>query len=120
MQRGKNILVIDDQAAIREFLYDLLSIGGFSVTCCPDGPSALRAAESRVFDIVITDFNMPFMTGAEVTKSFRRSFPAAIIIGVSSDERKEDFVSAGADSFLQKPYRCADLIALIFCHHSQL
>jgi len=73
----------------------------------------VSAAARRIFDIVITDYNMPGITGSEVAKCLRGHFPASIIIGVSSDDRKEDFLRAGADAFLQKPYGHADLIAII-------
>ncbi len=112
-QPVKTLLVIEDTEVIRDFLCDLLAAFGFSVTCCSDGPSALKVAESRDFDVVITDYDMPGMTGAEVTKHLRERSAASIIIGVSSDDRKEDFLSAGADAFLQKPYRHTDLLALI-------
>src|SRR5574337_171111 len=113
MRRRKKIAVIEDEAVIRNFHCALLASDGYDVCCCPDGPSALKAAERMAFDIVITDYDMPRMTGAEITRRFRELLPESIIIGVSSDDRREDFLRAGADVFLQKPYRHADLLALI-------
>lgn len=113
MQPGKKILVVDDDDFIRDFLCELFALSGFDVSCCPDGPSALKAAEKKIFDIVISDYNMPAMTGAEVARRLRGLFPCSVIIGVSSDCRKDDFLNAGADAFLQKPYTHTQLIALI-------
>ncbi len=113
MQTCKKILVIEDTELIREFLCDLLDSAGYDVTCCQDGPSAVKAAARLIFDIIITDYDMPSMTGAEVATHFRERLPSSIIIGLSSGDRKEDFLNAGADAFLQKPYHYADLLAII-------
>jgi CheY-like chemotaxis protein len=56
---------------------------------------------------------MPNMNGVDVTKHLRAKFPAALIIGVSIEDRNEDFVAAGANGFLLKPYQYRDILALI-------
>jgi CheY-like chemotaxis protein len=53
------------------------------------------------------------MNGVEVTKRLRLRFPGAVIIGVSTDDRREDFLAAGADAFLLKPFRNAELLNLV-------
>jgi len=90
-----------------------LTADGYDVTGCPDGASALDDAAKRRYDCVITDYRMPRMNGLEATKHLRSLFPSATIIGVSIIDRQEDFINAGADAFLLKPYQYDDLLALI-------
>ncbi len=112
MEGRKNVLVIEDVSSVREFLCQLLTNDGFEVQGCDDGMSALTASE-RPVHVIITDYHMPNMNGIEATRQLRARFPAAIIIGVSSDDKGKDFLAAGADAFLLKPYRYADLLSII-------
>ncbi len=113
MSDKRTVLVVEDSPMVRESLCAVLQANGFEVRCCGDGTSALDAAHERDFHAVITDYSMPDMNGAEVARLLRPRFPVSIIIGVSSDDRKEDFLAAGADAFLLKPYRFAALVALL-------
>ncbi len=113
MEGRRSVLVIEDALPIRESLCAELQTHGFEVCCCGDGMSALDAAVENDFHVIITDYRMPNMNGVEVTKRLRMRSPLSIIIGVSLDDRREDFLAAGADAFLQKPYECADLVNLM-------
>jgi len=113
MESTKSVLVIEDTQAIRESLCGLLEICGFAVRGCEDGVSALEAAAETTFHVIITDYHMPNMDGAEVTKHLRKRFPGSVIIGLSSDDKGEAFLAAGADVFLFKPYRNADILDLV-------
>lgn len=113
MEGKRTVLVIEDTVLVRETLRDMLKADGFEVRECGDGASALDAAAKSDFHIIITDYRMPNMNGVEATKHLRLRFPASVIIGVSSDDRRADFLAAGADAFLLKPYRYDDLINLL-------
>lgn len=113
MKKGKNILVVDDTPHVRDFLYNLLQEDGFEVSVCEDGISALNASIGSTFDVIITDYRMPFMNGVEVTKHLRLRFPASIIIGISMENARDDFLGAGADAFLFKPFKYDELVKLI-------
>jgi DNA-binding response OmpR family regulator len=113
MEAKRTVLVIDDTLLIRECLCYALEADGFEVFDCEDGLSALGAAAEKDFHIIITDYRMPNMNGVEVTKHLRLRFPAAIIIGVSSDDKRADFLAAGADAFLLKPYTYDSLITFL-------
>ncbi len=113
MEDKRSVLVIDDALLARETLCAVLESIGFEVHGCEDGASALEAASKNDFHVIITDYRMPHMNGVAVTRRLRRRFPAAVIIGVSSDDEKNDFLAAGADAFLLKPYRYRDLLTLI-------
>jgi len=73
----------------------------------------LTAAAKNEFQVIITDYCMPNMNGVDVTRRLRTRFPASIIIGVSSDHMSEDFLAAGANAFLLKPYRYSELVNLL-------
>lgn len=113
MESKRTVLVIEDALLVRECLCDLLKDDGFEVNDCGDGMSALDAATKNDFRVIITDYRMPNMNGAVVTARLRARFPASIIIGTSLDDRRKDFLAAGADAFLQKPYEYAELADLI-------
>jgi len=113
MKCKRTVLVIEDTLLVRECLCHALEADGFEVCDCEDGPSALAVAEENDFHIIITDYRMPHMNGAEATKHLRLRFPASVIIGVSSDDKREAFLAAGADAFLLKPYEYDDLINLL-------
>ncbi len=113
MEGKRTVLVIDDTLLVRECLCHALEADGFEVCECEDGPSALAVAAENDFHIIITDYRMPNMNGVEVTKHLRLRFPAAIIIGVSSDDKRADFLAAGADAFLLKPYAYDNLITFL-------
>ncbi len=113
MEGRRNILVIEDTTPVRELLCQLLETSGFNVRGCDDGAAALEAAAEGDFHVIITDFNMPNMNGVDATKRLRTRFPASVIIGVSSADKKEEFLAAGADDFLFKPYRFAEILTLM-------
>lgn len=113
MKSKRTVLVIEDLLPIRELLCDLLTKGGFEVRGCEDGATALDAAAKNTYHFIITDYRMPNMNGVDVTKHLRTRFPASVIIGVSSDDKRADFLAAGANAFLLKPYRYKDILFLL-------
>ena len=113
MERKKKVLVIEDTDIIRDFLCELLRTSGFEVRGCDNGMSGLETAAKEGFDVVITDYDMPAMNGADVTRHLRSAFPASIILGVSCADKEADFLGAGANAFLMKPYRPAELLAIL-------
>jgi two-component system response regulator MtrA len=113
MAGKRRVLFIEDAVSFRKTLCDLLVADGFQVCECGDGASALDAAEIGDFHVIITDYHMPNMNGADVTRRLRSRFPASVIIGVSLDDMRKVFLSAGADAFLQKPFEYDDLVKLL-------
>jgi DNA-binding response OmpR family regulator len=113
MAAKRSVLLIEDAAAFRKILCDLLQADGFQVRSCSDGASALNTAEIDDFHVIITDYRIPNMNGADVTKKLRARFPESIIIGISLEDMRKEFLAAGADAFLQKPFEYDDLVKLI-------
>lgn len=114
MKDKRTVLFIEDATLLRKTLCDLLQADGFRVSGCGDGALALDAAEKNDFHFIITDYRMPSMNGVDVTRRLRGRFPEAVIIGVSWEDRQKDFLAAGADVFLQKPFEYDDLVKLMY------
>lgn len=104
------ILVIDNDVAILELLRNFLILSGFYVRAARDGLSGLELLKHETFDIIITDCDMPGMSGIELTALLRSINPSLYIIGMSADSKKEDFLKAGADLFVSKPFKLSSLL----------
>ena len=65
------ILVVDDEESIREFLEIMLRKEGYEVTCAEDGQAALDLIKKKSVDMVISDMQMPNMTGLELLKNVK-------------------------------------------------
>lgn len=112
-----SILLIDDSSALRQLTAESLRQRGFAVTCAAGGAEALAAIERTPndFDVIVTDFAMPLVSGVEVirfARNLRSDWPAVIITGYAD-------ASAIADRpldvpLLSKPFREKDLIEGIF------
>ena len=105
-KRGVRILVVDDDALIRWSLEKSLSGAGYHVTTANDGVDAVARIEEGVFDIVITDMQMPRMGGGELLSEVKKRAPETQVIilsGLFSREVARGAVAAGAAMFLQKP-----------------
>lgn len=107
------ILIIDDDPIFSDALDALLRANGFEVRRCADGESALDAARERYYRVIITDYRMPGMSGTEVARLLRAQCPDAFIIGLSADRKRSDFLEAGADAFLNKPFLYDELMSLV-------
>lgn len=109
-ERRHRILVIDNDVALLELLRDFLSFSGFYVRTAPDGLSGLELFKQETFDIIITDCDMPGINGIELTALLRSINPSLYIIGISADIKREDFLKAGADLFISKPFRLSQIL----------
>jgi DNA-binding response OmpR family regulator len=113
MEGKRTVLLIEDAESLRETLCDLLQADGFHMRGFRDGASALEASAEKDFHIIIIDYSLPDMNGADVTKRLRARFPTAIIIGISLNDRSGAFLAAGANAFLQKPFEYDELVRLM-------
>lgn len=109
----KSILVVDDSAPVRTALGELLEQGGWWVTLCSDGASAIKSATNTTFDAALVDFNLQGSRGSDVIESLRELLPGACIIGISFHDRKEEFKVAGADGFLMKPFETEEVAEIV-------
>jgi CheY-like chemotaxis protein len=98
------ILVVDDDAAIRDSLALVLKSGGYDATTAVNGFDALLQLKRRVPAIVLSDLNMPQMSGFEFLSVVRRRFPQISVIAMSGAYHAEDSIPGGviADAFYAK------------------
>src|ERR1022692_5135856 len=101
-----SILVIDDEAAIRESLDVLLTLEGYTVQMAVDGEQGLRALEQESFDLLLLDLALPGQSGLELLpqiKELRPDFPVIMITAYGTVDNVVDAIRAGAENFVQKP-----------------
>lgn len=109
-----NILIVDDERAIRASLRTILGSYGFSIVEAARGEEALESMRSRQFDAVLLDLNMPGMNGIEACKQMRASDPRLPIIMLTVQEGEDWKVAAldaGADDYVTKPFQLRELVA---------
>ena len=112
------ILVVDDEAAIREYETSLLSELGHEVLTAADGAEALRLACERRPHLVLLDIMMPELSGIEVCRQLRadpRTRDTRIIMVSAVDAKRalEESIIAGADDFLAKPVHALELMVRV-------
>lgn len=107
-----SILLIDDCAMMRQFIALFLS-QKYHVTDCATAEEALRLAECGFRPrLVITDLELPGMSGIELIRNFQLTMPFTPLVVVSSAKESKariEALSAGADDFLSKPFHPAEL-----------
>jgi len=113
----KLILLADDSEEIRRFLEEtVLTPAGYRVQAVADGLAALAFAHSQHPRLVITDHQMPNLTGIELTERLQRDLPEIPVILMTSDASKGlvlEALRAGAVDFLTKPFEADQLLAAV-------
>ncbi len=110
------ILVIDDEAAIREVVQRLLAQEGYDVVETPDAATAFALVAERHFDAVITDVRMPGTSGLELLAELKRTNPNAVVVvmtGYADMDMVLAALRADADDFIVKPVNVPALAAVL-------
>ena len=112
---GKRILVIDDDAACRALLEDQLGQEGYAVKTVCDGKAGLEEMHKRHFDAVITDGQVPGLSGLEFVRFSRIAWPDRPVILVSSDANYFtcDAERSGTITCIHKPYEATLLLNVL-------
>ena len=112
-----NILVIDDDAEIREIVQVLLSSEGYTVETVADGMQALTMLTEKTFlpDVIILDIMMPDMDGYSVCKQIREisQVPIILITAKGEDYERVMGLDIGADDYITKPFGVMELISRV-------
>ena len=111
-----SILVVDDDAEMRELLLDVLRGEGYEVAEAKDGTEAVLALRARTFDVVLMDKNMPGPSGLDLLPGFRRVCPRSQIIMMTAFGDVPSYMEAaekGAVEYLFKPFRLEEMKAAI-------
>jgi len=108
------ILVVDDEPGVRQVLVDGLAEEGHDVSSASDGPEGLEQLRRQEFDLLIVDFAMPLMNGAEVVKAARLIRPGQKVLFVTGYSDTAAIEEAAGDApVVRKPFRPADISAAI-------
>ena len=110
------ILIVDDEAGVRELLGDALRIAGFETSTASDGMSALTAIRNKKPDLLIIDINMPLMDGFELVERLRSTNDLTPVLMLTAREDKADItrgLKIGADDYVVKPFGIEELILRI-------
>ena len=114
-QSNLKFLVVDDFATMRRIIRNLLKELGFSnVDEAEDGVSALAKLRAERFDFVVSDWNMPNMTGIDLLRNIRadEQLKALPVLMVTAEAKKENIIAAaqaGANGYVVKPFTAATL-----------
>jgi DNA-binding NtrC family response regulator len=109
-------LLADDEAGIRQLLFDALTGEGFKVTLAKDGQESLDKLKNRRFDLLITDIHMPRLNGIELLRKMKRARRKERVIIMTG--KPVDQAVFGADTLpvftqLDKPFEIESLIRVV-------
>ncbi len=112
------ILIVDDEAAIREVTQDILESCGYRVLTAEDGEKAVKVFQKHAqeIDLVLLDIVMPKMGGEETFAKLREISPDVRVLlssGYSQNEKAQQLLQEGALEFIQKPYQAKNLLSRI-------
>ena len=113
------ILVVDDDPAIGGGLRQALNAQGYDAEWARTGQEAIDLAASRATELVLLDLGLPDIDGVDVCRRLRALHPALIICILTAREDEIDVVvglDAGADDYVTKPFRLAELLARLRAH----
>jgi two-component system, OmpR family, phosphate regulon response regulator OmpR len=110
-----HLLVVDDDARLRELLRRYLSENGFRVTTAADAGEARANLASFAFDLVVLDVMMPGESGLDLTRALRREVqvPVLLLTAMAEPEDRVNGLEQGADDYLSKPFEPRELVLRI-------
>jgi excisionase family DNA binding protein len=109
------VLVVDDEASIRDLLSKTLALAEYDVDLAFDGRTALERLRTAPYDLLITDLKMPGVDGLTVIREARRlktDLPVIIITGFSTEASAIEAVNLGVSGYLTKPFRVPRVLAV--------
>ena len=107
------ILIVDDEASVRDSLYQWFTTDGYRVDTADEATTALKKLQDNLWDIILLDIKMPGMDGIEVLKEIKRNYPLIEVImltGHASLEIAREGMKLGAFDYLMKPIDLDELL----------
>ena len=114
-----NILVVDDDAAIRMTLSKILEKEGYLVETAESGRKAIRMSNERFFNVALIDIRLPDIEGTKLLEKLKRTEPKMvkiIVTGYPSLKNAVEAVNKGADGYVLKRFDAGELLAMIEEH----
>jgi two-component system response regulator PhoP len=108
------VLVVEDEASLRETLKTRLTEAGFTVDVAQDGEEGLFAGKEYPLDVAIIDLGLPKLAGLEVIRRLRaagKAFPILILTARDNWQDKVEGLQAGADDYVAKPFHFEEVLA---------
>jgi len=115
-QWAVRILVVEDEASLREGIVDLLIGDGHVVSAVGDGVAGVEAGLREAFDVVVLDLMLPRLDGMEVCRRLRSARPGMPILMLTARGSEDDKVRGlmeGADDYVTKPFSARELLARV-------
>jgi two-component system KDP operon response regulator KdpE len=109
------VLVVDDERSLRDFVQRNLEIRGYKVRTAANGLEALAIFKNQFVDLVILDVMMPNMDGLETLKRIREksTVPVIVLSALGEEQDKVRALNLGADDYLSKPFGVKELLARV-------
>jgi DNA-binding response OmpR family regulator len=110
------ILLVEDEASVASFIIRSLTEEGYEISLAPDGLLGLTMAKSHPFSIIILDVNLPGMNGMDLCRQLRAEgnrTPVLMLTALTATESLVAGLDSGADDYLSKPFKLAELLARI-------
>ena len=108
------VLVVDDEASIRDLLQKTLALAEYDVDTAADGSAALGLLRDAEYDLLVADLKMPGMDGLTLIRQARRlraDLPVIIVTGFSSETSAIEALNLGVASYLLKPFGVPDVLS---------
>lgn len=112
----RRILVVDDEATVRDAFQAVLQAKGYEVALAGDGREALRSIRRESFDLIFLDILLPGVGGASVLKAVKRRDPEAVVVIITGYSYHDETLAAleyGPAMLLPKPIKIADIEAVL-------
>jgi len=109
---SKNILIIDDEAGMRDMVSRMFADAGYDTATAPDGAAGLAAAKGGAFDLVVLDMSLPKMSGLEVLagiKEVKPDLPVIMVTAYGSTQTAIEALRLGAYDYITKPFDLDEL-----------
>jgi DNA-binding response OmpR family regulator len=117
-----NILIVEDEIGISNFLKQGLEEEGFSITTASNGAEGLEKALHSSFDLILLDWMMPKMSGLEVCQKIRKTNKTVPILFLTAKDTVQETIEglkAGANDYIKKPFSFEELLERIKIHFRQ-
>jgi two-component system response regulator PilR (NtrC family) len=116
MENKGRILIVEDEKSMREVLKILLEEEGYETASAPEGLEAIEKLQQDIFDIVITDINMPKADGFEVLRKVKEMSPSTMVIMITAFGTAESTIEAmklGAYDYIHKPFKIDEIRLIV-------